>query len=337
MKKFILPVVLLALLAGCGKVKDVSDTESHIEIVSGTASSTTKETSSTESETTTDDEGKKTTTTSKAGDKISSTTTAVKATGRVVTRASGGSSSVVHGTTRVVPTAPRTTSKTTTSATTTQQPTTQPATYDPKDYSSISFELKSDKLEVLRAYSDGKNHSPQSLTVDTTEIKEFLEKNPNKTINDRIVKADFDADGYPDLFVVEKEDEHNKSGKYFKYDPEKGIYTSWDELNALKYEIKIQELTDRLMVLENIDGVAYKKKYYEWNSSNQLVLREYDHQYTYLENGMPVEDENGEYIRHIEYIYYDENGNEISRETRDSKGNLVGDNTQPTTEEPNEE
>ena len=33
----------------------------------------------------------------------------------------------------------------------------------------------------------------------------------------------------------------------------------------------------------------------------------------------------------------DENGSEISRETRDSSGNLVGDSTEPTTQEQNEE
>lgn len=327
MKKFIFPVVLLALLAGCGKVKDVSDVSSHIDIVSGTASATTQKTSATEAETTTDDDEKKTTTTNSAGEKISGTTTAAKATGRVVTRATSGGNSVVHGTTRVVPTAPKTTSKTTTSSTSTQQPTTQPATYDPKDYSSISFEIKGEKLEVVRPYSDGKTHSPQSLTVDTSEIKETLEKEPSKTINDFIEKVDYDNDGYPDLFVVEKEDELNKSGKYFKYDPEKGAYTTWNELNALKYEIKMDNSTNRLIVCDKKeDKVEYEKKSYEWNAQKQLILREYIHQYTAGD---------GDIL--IDYINYDENGTEISRETRDSSGNLVGDNTEPTTEDQSED
>ncbi|WP_294410196.1 hypothetical protein [uncultured Ruminococcus sp.] len=329
MKKYILPVVLLALLAGCGKVKDVSETDSHIEIVSGTASSTTKEAVTSETETTTDDDGKKTTTTKKAGEKISgTTTTAAKATGRVVTRASGGNS-VVHGTTRVVPTAPRTTSRTTTSASSTQQPTTEPATYDHKDYSSVTFDFKSDKpdkIEVIRPYSDGRSRSCQTLNVDTTEIKEELEKNSNKTINDFLEKVDFDGDGYPDLFVKEKEDELNISGKYFKYDPEKGKYESWEELNALKFEIKKDTSSNRLVVLDKKeDKIEYEKKSFEWNAQNKLVLREYIHQYT----------NSGDIL--IDYINYDENGAEISRETRDSEGNLIGENNQPTSEEPNEE
>ena len=329
MKKYILPVVLLALLAGCGKVKDVSETDSHIEIVSGTASSTTKEAATSETETTTDDDGKKTTTTKKAGEKISgTTTTAAKATGRVVTRASGGNS-VVHGTTRVVPTAPRTNSRTTTSASSTHQPATEPATYDHKDYSSVTFDFKSDKpdkIEVIRPYSDGRSRSCQTLNVDTTEIKEELEKNSNKTINDFLEKVDFDGDGYPDLFIKEKEDELNISGKYFKYDPDEGKYTVWEELNALKFEIKKDTSSNRLVVLDKKeDKIEYEKKSFEWNAQNKLVLREYIHQYT----------NSGDIL--IDYINYDENGAEISRETRDSEGNLIGENNQPTSEEPNEE
>ena len=328
MKKYILPVVLLALLAGCGKVK-VSEVDSHIEIVSGTASSTTKEVTTSKTETTKESGDKKTTTTKKAGEKISgTTTTAAKASGRVVTRASGGNS-VIHGTTRIVPTAPRSTSRTTTSATSTQQPSTQPATYDHKDYSSVTFDFKSDKpdkIEVIRPYSDGKSRSCQTLSVDTAEIKEKLEKNSNKTINDFLEKADYDGDGYPDLFVKEKEDELNTSGKYFKYDPEKGKYESWEELNVLKYEIKKDTASNRLIVLDKKeDKIEYEKKSFEWNAQNKLVLREYIHQYT----------SNGDIL--IDYINYDENGTEISRETRDSEGNLVGENTQPTSEEPNEE
>ena len=330
MKKYILPVVLLAILAGCGKVKTPVVDESQIDIVSGTAVATTSQKkTTTEAETTTDDGDKKTTTTKTAGDKISGTTTSVKSTGRVVTRASGGSDGVVHGTTRVVPTAPRTTSRTTTSSTSTQQPTTETPTIDPKDYNSISFEFKgakTDKIEVMRPYTDGKMRSFQALTVDTSEIKEYLEKNPNKTINDRIVTEDFDGDGYPDLFVVEKEDELNKTGKYFKYDSDKGTFISWDELNALKFEIKLDSSSNRLIVLDKKeDKIEYEKKSYEWNGQNKLVLREYIHQYT----------TDGDIL--IDYINYDENGSEISRETRDSSGNLVGDSTEPTTQEQNEE
>ena len=340
MKKYILPVVLLALLAGCGKVQ-VSEVDSHIEIVSGTASSTTKEVTTSETETTTESGDKKTTTTKKAGEKISgTTTTAAKASGRVVTRASGGNS-VVHGTTRVVPTAPRTTSRTTTSATSTQQPTTQPATFDPKDYSSLTFDFKSDKpdkLEVIRPYSDGRSHSCQTLNVDTSEIKKYLEDNPDKTINDCIEKIDYDGDGYPDLFVKETiNDVLNPTGKYFRYDPDDGKYTVWTEFNKIKYEAKVQESTNRISVLEKIDGVDYYQKYYEWNSRNELVLKECDYWYNIKENGMPVEDEYKQLVMYIDYIYYDENGNEISRETRDIKGNLIGENTQPTSEEQNEE
>ena len=113
---------------------------------------------------------------------------------------------------------------------------------------------------------------------------------------------------------------------YFKYDPDEGKYTVWEELNALKFEIKKDTSSNRLVVLDKKeDKIEYEKKSFEWNAQNKLVLREYIHQYT----------SNGDIL--IDYINYDENGTEISRETRDSEGNLVGENTQPTSEEPNEE
>ena len=153
-------------------------------------------------------------------------------------------------------------------------------------------------------------------------------------------KEDFDGDGYPDLYVKEKTADINNlntTGKYFKYDPEKGIYVDWDELNAIKFEADVRESSNKLMVIEKIDGIDYYQKYYEWNSQNQLVLKECDYWYNLKENGVPVENEYKQLVMHIEYTYYDENGNVISRETRDSKGNLVGENTQPASEEPKEE
>ena len=94
MKKFVFPVLMLALLAGCGKVSDASGVESRINIVSGTVEGTTRDISTTDTEVTTDETSTKngtTTTTKTAGEKVSGSTTTTKKT-RVqpATRASGG-------------------------------------------------------------------------------------------------------------------------------------------------------------------------------------------------------------------------------------------------------
>ena len=72
MKKYILPVIGLALLTGCGKVVDSSN-DKPINIVSGTVEGTTKDISTTDTEA--DDDIVSGTTTDKAGNKEPAYTT----------------------------------------------------------------------------------------------------------------------------------------------------------------------------------------------------------------------------------------------------------------------
>ena len=316
MKKCIISVILLALLTGCGKVTDVNGSESRISIVSGTVEgTTTSETETTETAVTTDEAttGEKTTTTKTVGDKVSGTTavTTKKSNVQPATRASGGSSGGNHGTTRQVPTAPRTTT------TTSEQPTTQPPTFDPKDYSSISFALN-DSANEIDVSRNGVSNSIQVLKdVDLTDIKNAISNDPSKTIDSFIVRTDFDLDDYPDLFIIEKQDEFNKTGKFYRYDSTKGIYTSWNELNELKYEVTLGENNWLRVCRNGEDRIEQERTEYEWNAQKQLVRREYIHQY---------KDENGDIV--IEKIYYNEDGIQTSREVEYSNGQPVDEGNQ---------
>lgn len=317
MKKYILPVLALALLTGCGKVSEVKDDDRPINIVSGTVEGTAKVTTTTES----DDDTVSGTTTDKAGNKVSGTTTTTSAGSKksAVTRANGGSGGV-YGTTRAVPVAPKNnnTKKTTTTAATTTQPVTQTPSFNPKDCSSISFGYSNstpNKIEVSREYSDGNARSYQTISADTSEIQKALEKDPAKTINDFVIKSDLDFDGYPDIFIVEKPDGLNKTGKYYHYDPENGNYQPWSELNGIKVELSGNESDAVLKTVEKKDDVEYEEKTYKWNEQKQLVMIKYMHKYRA-----------GDTIL-IDYVDYDANGAEILRETRDENGNLVGGNT----------
>lgn len=316
MKKCILPVILLALLSGCGKVSDASGVESRINIVSGIVEGTTRSRTTSETEAMTDGHTTGSTTSKTAGEKVSGTTTtkSKKSSVQAATRASGGNSGGSRGTTRHVPTVQRTT-------TTAAQPTSQTPTIDPKDYSSITFELNSSSNEI-DVSREGMSGSIQVLKdVDLTEIRNTIANDPSKTINDFIVRQnDFDFDGYPDLFIIEKQDELNKTGKYYRYDPTKGIYTAWSELNGLGFEIVPNATENSLTIYNKKDTLNYEAKTFEWNEHQLLVLRRYVNQYN-----------DGELI---ETVLYDENGIESSRETKDSQGNPVGGETE---EQPTEE
>ena len=191
MKKCILPVILLALLSGCGKVSDASGVESRINIVSGIVEGTTRSRTTSETEAMTDGHTTGSTTSKTAGEKVSGTTTTKSKNSSVqaATRASGGNSGGSRGTTRHVPTVQRTT-------TTAAQPTSQTPTIDPKDYSSITFELNSSSNEI-DVSREGMSGSIQVLKdVDLTEIRNTIANDPSKTINDFIVRQnDFDFDG----------------------------------------------------------------------------------------------------------------------------------------------
>lgn len=324
MKRYILPVLALALLTGCGKVSDVKDTDKPINIVSGTVEGTTKDISTTDTEA--DEDAVSGTTTNKAGNKVSGTTTTTSAGSKksAVTRANGGSGGV-YGTTRAVPVAPKTnnTKKTTTTAAPTTQLATQAPSFDPKECSSISFGYSSstpNKIDVSRQYSDGKTRSYQVLSADTTEIQKAIEKDSSKTMNDFVVKNDYDFDGYPDIFIIEKPDDLNKSGKYYHYDPESGSYQSWAELNSLRFQLDMNTAGGILTAVEKKDDIEYEQKEYKWNEQKQLVLVKYTHKY-----------KSGDKIL-IDYVDYDDNGAEVLRETRDENGSLVGGNTEENTQ-----
>jgi hypothetical protein len=320
MKKYILPVLALALLTGCGKVSEVKDTDRPINIVSGTVEGTTKDISTTD--TAADDDIVSGTDTDKAGNKVSGTTTTTSAGSKksAVTRANGGSGGV-YGTTRAVPVAPKsnnTKKTTTTAAPATTQPATQSPKFDPKDCSSISFGYSNstpNKIDVSRQYNDGQARSYQVLSADTAEIQKAIEKDSSKTINDFVIKNDYDFDGYPDIFIIEKPDDLNKTGKYYHYDPESGNYQAWAELNSIHLEFARNAAEDLLITVEKKDDIEYEEKAYYWNEQNQLSLRSYTHKY-----------KAGDTIL-IEYVGYDNSGAETFRETRDENGNLVGGNT----------
>lgn len=310
MKKCILPVILLALLSGCGKVSDASGVESRINIVSGIVEGTTRSRTTSETEAMTDGHTTGSTTSKTAGEKVSGTTTtkSKKSSVQAATRASGGNSGGSRGTTRHVPTVQRTT-------TTAAQSTSQTPTIDPKDYSSITFELNSSSNEI-DVSREGMSGSIQVLKdVDLTEIRNTIANDPSKTINDFIVRQnDFDFDGYPDLFIIEKQDDLNKTGKYYRYDPTKGIYTAWSELNNQRFEAMVNSAENSLTFYNKKDTLNYEEKTFEWGENGVLIIRRYRNQYN-----------DGELI---ETVLYNENGIESLRETRDSQGNLVGSETE---------
>ena len=320
MKKYILPVILLALLTGCGKVTDSSGDESRISIVSGTIegsaspmTTSTRETV-TENTTTTD----QTTTDKKvAGDKIEDTTTTRKAPTQPTTRSvSGGTSSGRGaGTTRYVPPMPRTT--------TTTAETTQTTTVDYRDQSGLTYAVKEGEISEMR---DGKNIQ-RLENVDTDEVLPLLESS-SVSQDEVIVQGDFDFDGINDLFVAEKIGAMNTTGKYYRYDTEKGIYIAWSDLNKRQFKASLNSNDNTLTFYDKSeDKIEYESWTCKWNDKKELITIEYER--AYKDAGDPDK----VYYQTIKYD--EETGAELSNITRDSEGNEVG--VDPPEEQPQTE
>ena len=332
MKKLIFPAILLALLSGCGIISGTTDNK-DINTVSDTSDNATTDLQKYETESTTDELSTSEITTAKsAGNKVSGTTTAVHTTSNIIVSAtrSAGNDGVVHGTTRSVPTVHRTT--TAASTTTSAESSTQTTTFDPKDYSNISFSLgtKPNEIKVLRKSKNGEETAVQQLKdVDTSEIEKELKNDDEKKLEDFIISADFDDDSYPDIFIIEKQNELNKSGKYYRYDPESGEYTLWKEMNALKNLVELKELEDgNIAVCDRKGEFEYELMNYEWSEDSKLVLRSTAHQY---------QDEDGEI--YIDYTDYNPEGEITKSYTTDISGNIIEkiqNPTEPTTEPPTE-
>ncbi|MDE6087083.1 MAG: hypothetical protein K2G25_01700 [Oscillospiraceae bacterium] len=103
---------------------------------------------------------------------------------------------------------------------------------------------------------------------------------------------DFDFDDYADFFVAEKYDSSysslSKSGKYFRFNPDMGLFEPWEELNEIGYQVnpyRNSNLEERLNTNVWENG-AYEVKTYQWQNG-KLVMMERKFQY-------PVESENPE-------------------------------------------
>ncbi len=330
MKKLIFPAILLALLSGCGEITVTPDNK-DLNAVSSSENGTTTDLQTYETEATTGEMSTSNVTSSKsAGKKVSGTTTAVHATNNVIVSATKASNDgVVHGTTRSVPTVHRNTTASNANTTpTTEEATTQTTSSDPRDYSNISFSLgtKPNEIVVSRKNKNGEETPIQQIKdLDTTEIENELKNGEKKNLEDFIISADFDDDSYPDIFIIEKEDELNTTGKYYRYDPEKGIYVTWKEMNALKNLVKLDTLTkDNVNVFDIKDEFEYESKTYKWDSNHNLILKVIAHQYK-------TDDDNV----YIFYTEYDDEGEVTKSYTTNLAGEIVEKN--PTTTEPTTE
>ena len=135
-------------------------------------------------------------------------------------------------------------------------------------------------------------------------------------INDRIVKtleyyyvpdekyisvADFDFDGYNDIFIP-YENSYSGYGYYYCYLPEKNDFVLSDELMEVNMLMKVG--ADNTLVLEAHDGYIDRYIIYKWEG-NKLVKIKKTETYTSVNDGKI----------HTDIFKYDSKGNEYLDDT----------------------
>lgn len=292
MKKFIIGILCLAMLTGCGKVNDDSGTDSRITISSGTIPSKTEAETDAASET----EADGSVTTKKNKVIIVTTITAVSKVGattskkRLYTYSSNKATQTeaetpthdtgkTYGTTVAVQTArPKVTTTTTTAskiteATTTAKTTLPPVDIDPEDQSDITLGVTDKGVDVRRSGT-----LVQKLSVNTDAITSYMNSG-KKRMDELIFKTDFNFDGYTDLFITENVDEFNATGKYFRYNPSTGFYEDWDTLNEMGYSATANGEAGTVTIRVNEDEDQFEEKTYQWDEKGKLSLTQRVRQY----------------------------------------------------------
>lgn len=133
----------------------------------------------------------------------------------------------------------------------------------------------------------------QKIELDCSEFLESVEKY-DEAPEEFLTIADFNFDGYNDLFVPYGIGAPNVPGKYFYMDPTKQLnpFKEWDELNQIGLLMSIDVDNQNLILSETGSAVDHEVTAYKWeNRKLRSVSREV--QYATYNNQI--------YIDHFEY------------------------------------
>lgn len=140
----------------------------------------------------------------------------------------------------------------------------------------------------------------QKIELDCSEFLESVEKY-DEAPEEFLTIADFNFDGYDDLFVPHGIGAANISGKYFYMNPTRDFnpFEEWDELNKIGFLMSVDSENKILNFSSHISAVDHDWIIYKWNNGKlQPVSREFQYESVY---------DNRIYINRFEY---DDDGKE---------------------------
>lgn len=171
-----------------------------------------------------------------------------------------------------------------------------------------------DPYEVGNHYSFKVEHDGVWVYYDETTTAQFLpadcswaEEKDSQAFRE-LKLVDFNFDGYRDLFVPEETGKIGRSGKYFRFKPEIGLFVIWKEMDEIGIEAQPDYGDNTLHITTGDTFDNRETKMYEWQDT-ELFLAE--RSYTCLEQ----QNEMGSYYI-TEYYTYRNGAEELYKKTR---------------------
>lgn len=156
--------------------------------------------------------------------------------------------------------------------------------------------IQIDTSKILAAYADGKEHSTSNIFIN-----------------------DFDFDGHYDLFIPQDVDDYNTMGIFMRYDPETDKFVEWSAMSEIKNYASTNDMDGTVSTTSRTNALEYSNMTYEW-IDGVLTLVHAERQYR-------LDDASGNANYYIDYFTFSGGTDTLVKREKvdvDDNGNVVG-------------
>lgn len=183
-------------------------------------------------------------------------------------------------------------------------------TAQPEPESGFEFSVTDNGVEILNL----DNQFVQIIDGDfITELSIYEDVAPETFL----VNADYDFDGYEDLFIPIMVGRPSVPGIYYHFNPDTSLFEEWDELNSVGYGMDIGE-DNTLINCARGSAVDHETTHYQWvNNVLTVVHREvqyYGSDSQIYIDGFDYDEDGNDTLVSKKMIIHDENNNYIGTE-----------------------
>lgn len=129
-------------------------------------------------------------------------------------------------------------------------------------------------VNPVQIYINQQNNTLYIRLKETGETVQKIEENFSADDELSIEFADYDFDGYDDMFIRMKNGTMFSNGTYYRFVPDIGLFEKWDEMNKIGREMIVDTETSTLREKSFNDDYWLEYFDYKWED-NKLILFEH--------------------------------------------------------------